>query len=644
MPQKTHDTLVVQIEGLDYLDIRKAFGAPAISERLVASQLNGYLGLLAPGETIHTMPGIADHWEVNTNKTEWTFTLREDAKFHDGTVIDAKAVKYSIEANVLAFYSLYEISVNMSDAADLLISQFGLNITFPTSDPNGNGNTVIFSGDWFPDPFFEWDMAGAYHEFFPLLPYGSHGHYSDSTEICQEKYGTYCKHPMSAGPYMLASENDSIPGTSVTLTRFNDWFGWEQTFTASNNQEYTFPSVKKAFKHIKFQIIETGETARMYLLNNEVDITTSRFHEIEVLHEINKSNYFSTCTRRANGFSAIGFNIQGDWPSFYGGPGNFPLSEPWFRQAVSHALNRTKFVENVFNGLAYEMNAFIPSGILDTFPNMKSLEYYDYNYDLDKANQLLDEAGYFPLGFAEESMNRFGYGLYANETTINGVNQINGRHFNITTMFTGGEWTITRALEIKDQLREVGIYVDVIAYYDWEDYRETMLSGDWGYTYNTTGPQPDPNFNGQSWDFDVAGWFYNFYDVPFAWPYSFSHWLYPLSMLGQAQWYNEDNEIAIAKIFGGIPGECRYGDFISAGIIETPSDMPKGGYPVPEWSNENPQFMEGCRILNAAYHNELPWVPLARYMNAYAFTINLKNFLPPHGRYGGFHFAYSYWE
>src|SRR5690606_5697428 len=38
-------------------------------------------------------PGLATGWEVNDDATEFTFTLRSDVTFHDGTPFNAQAVK-----------------------------------------------------------------------------------------------------------------------------------------------------------------------------------------------------------------------------------------------------------------------------------------------------------------------------------------------------------------------------------------------------------------------------------------------------------------------------------------------------------------------------------------------------------------------
>ena len=44
-------------------------------------------------------PGLANSWDINEDATEYTFYMRDDATFHDGTPVNAHAVKFMIEHN-----------------------------------------------------------------------------------------------------------------------------------------------------------------------------------------------------------------------------------------------------------------------------------------------------------------------------------------------------------------------------------------------------------------------------------------------------------------------------------------------------------------------------------------------------------------
>ena len=50
-----------------------------------------------PSQSPPFVPALATSWESANNSQTWTFHLRQNVKFHDGTPFNATAVKYSIE-------------------------------------------------------------------------------------------------------------------------------------------------------------------------------------------------------------------------------------------------------------------------------------------------------------------------------------------------------------------------------------------------------------------------------------------------------------------------------------------------------------------------------------------------------------------
>lgn len=59
---------------------------------------NVYEGLVRfkPGTAL-VEPCLAKSWEISGDGTVWTFNLRSDVRFHDGTPFDARAVEYSVK-------------------------------------------------------------------------------------------------------------------------------------------------------------------------------------------------------------------------------------------------------------------------------------------------------------------------------------------------------------------------------------------------------------------------------------------------------------------------------------------------------------------------------------------------------------------
>lgn len=63
----------------------------------VAAQVYDRLFHLSRSEPFQIEPGLAEDWEVDPTGRTYTFTLREGVRFHDGTRLDAPAVKWNLE-------------------------------------------------------------------------------------------------------------------------------------------------------------------------------------------------------------------------------------------------------------------------------------------------------------------------------------------------------------------------------------------------------------------------------------------------------------------------------------------------------------------------------------------------------------------
>lgn len=69
-------------------------GGAAIFEALLYNVYEGLVRLDGEG-TVE--PLLAESWEISEDGLEYTFTLRDDVTFHDGTEFDAETVKFSLE-------------------------------------------------------------------------------------------------------------------------------------------------------------------------------------------------------------------------------------------------------------------------------------------------------------------------------------------------------------------------------------------------------------------------------------------------------------------------------------------------------------------------------------------------------------------
>ncbi|RIK24649.1 MAG: peptide ABC transporter substrate-binding protein [Chloroflexi bacterium] len=56
-----------------------------------------FSGLVGFNKDLKIVPDLAEKWDVSNDGKTYTFTLRQDAKFHDGRPVTAQDVKYSLE-------------------------------------------------------------------------------------------------------------------------------------------------------------------------------------------------------------------------------------------------------------------------------------------------------------------------------------------------------------------------------------------------------------------------------------------------------------------------------------------------------------------------------------------------------------------
>ena len=49
------------------------------------------------GNSHKIVPALAESWSMSPDGLTWTFKLRKGVKFHDGTTLDAEAVKYNFD-------------------------------------------------------------------------------------------------------------------------------------------------------------------------------------------------------------------------------------------------------------------------------------------------------------------------------------------------------------------------------------------------------------------------------------------------------------------------------------------------------------------------------------------------------------------
>ena len=71
-----------------------------------------WAGLTSRNESGGVDPDLATRWNANASATQWTFTLRQGAKFSDGSPLNSKAVKAAYEYTLKTPVSQWKIEID----------------------------------------------------------------------------------------------------------------------------------------------------------------------------------------------------------------------------------------------------------------------------------------------------------------------------------------------------------------------------------------------------------------------------------------------------------------------------------------------------------------------------------------------------
>src|SRR5688500_2364664 len=308
--------------------------------------------------TSELTPGLATEWSPSPDGTEWTFTLRQGVKFHDGTDFNAEAVCFNFnrwfnlpsaaaQSQAIYYYELFGGYAN--------------NLTDDTTDP-------VYNSCQAPNPttaVVKLNRAkGAFPAAFGLTslsissPAALQQYNGDEVTQSGESfaYSSYAmEHPTGTGPF-----------------RFESYDRTNQTITLVRNDQYWGEPAK--LDRLIFRVIPDENARKQELQAGTID-----------------------------GFD---YPSAADWPSLEEA-GNQVLIRPVFnilylginqknpalqdvrvRQAIAHALDRESMVRNQLPEGAVVATQFIPDTVSGYNPDIAPIPY-----DPERARALLAEAG-----------------------------------------------------------------------------------------------------------------------------------------------------------------------------------------------------------------------------------------------------------
>ena len=328
------------------------------------------------GVTTEVKPALAESWEVAEDKVTWTFHLRKDVVWFDGEPFTADDV-------IFTFNDLYYNPTIPTSARDILTIE-GEPITVEKVDKS----TVKFIT---PKPFAPM-LRSIGMAILPKHILESKVVKVDSGVIKEDKMpnqmfnytwgvDTPPEEIIGTGPYQM---KEYKPSQHVVLVRNPNY--WKKD-AAGNRLPY--------IEQIRIVIVPNQDVQLLKFQAGEIDGLGIRGQDYPLLKPKEKSGNFTLYNAGpAFGTNFIVFN-QNPGKDQQGNPFVNPIKFSWFtdlnfRKAVAHAIDKETIINNVMNGLGYPQHAAMSPGA-KLFHNPNVLKY---EYDLDKASEILEQAGY----------------------------------------------------------------------------------------------------------------------------------------------------------------------------------------------------------------------------------------------------------
>jgi peptide/nickel transport system substrate-binding protein len=334
-----------------------------------------YTGLLnTNGITGELEPALAESWEIAPDSKRIVFTLREGLKWSDGEPLTADDV-------VFTFQEVYLNENIPTGTRDIL--RIGDTGAFP-SVRKIDDRRVEFTT---PEPFAPFLR---YSSGIPILP----AHILRETIETQDSSGnlrflttwgtdTNPQQVIGNGLYRMESYT---PGQRVVLVR-NPHF-WRRD-EQGNPQPY--------IERIILQIISSSDSQLISFRSGDLDDISVEPEQFQLLKlEEDRGNYTIYNGGPESGSRFIGFNLN-KASNQAGRPFVDPMKSRWFntlefRQAVAHALDRERMRDTIYQGLGELQNS--PLDSQNPFYRSPEEGLPVYNYDPERAKQLLESAGF----------------------------------------------------------------------------------------------------------------------------------------------------------------------------------------------------------------------------------------------------------
>jgi peptide/nickel transport system substrate-binding protein len=293
--------------------------------------------LLYVDENRQIQPWLAQSWEVTDSGKTFTFKLRNDVTFQDGTPFNAAAVKWNFDRVVDPNYKA-------GSALPQLTGYLGTDVV-----------DEFTARVRFKDPFVPF-LIYAGSPYLPML----------SPTATQKQGDQVNQTPVMSGPYKV---DEWVPKDHITLSR---WDGYKRRAPWSNHDGPAYLD-KVIWKFIpeagtRAATVESGETQMATVLTPQ-DLPRLQSEGLQIV------------SKPWVGMPFMMF-LTTTQP---------PTDDLKVRQAIEYGIDRDALVSALYQGIGQKAIGPLTALMLDD-PSLRAL----YPHDATKAGQLLDQAGWTP--------------------------------------------------------------------------------------------------------------------------------------------------------------------------------------------------------------------------------------------------------
>jgi len=321
---------------------------------------------LAPGSTNELVGVLAESWTGEPGDTEYVFTLREGVTFHDGTPLNAEAVKINFDR----MQNLDETDQASAYYYGALMDGFGPDNLISSVEATDE-LTVTFTLRE-PSPTFLFGITLTPFSIVSPAILESTG--ADSSETSTLDTDVV---QAGTGPFIM---EDYIPDDSATLARNEDYWGEPALLDRLIIRPIADPAAR-------LQALQGGSIQGFDLVNPpDYETVESEGFTLVERESFNGLYLGLNPVARENAAAA-----ESGVAEFYGGEES-PIQDLAVRQAIAMAINKEALIEAFYGGRGSPADIFMPPSSGWHEQVLAGVE--PDTYDPEGAAALLEEAGF----------------------------------------------------------------------------------------------------------------------------------------------------------------------------------------------------------------------------------------------------------